>query len=83
MAVRAERSLPYRFMNDHISIIQELFPVIVTTPETDFINWEKGYFDYAILDESSQMFLEVGLPILYLAKTKVLAGDAQQMQPSR
>jgi len=29
------------------------------------------------------MFLEVGLPILYLAKTKVLAGDTQQMQPSR
>jgi len=83
MAVRAERSLPYRFMNDHISIIQELFPIIVTTPETDFINWEKEYFDYAILDESSQMFLEVGLPILYLAKTKVLAGDTQQMQPSR
>jgi superfamily I DNA and/or RNA helicase len=29
------------------------------------------------------MFLEVGLPILYLAKIKVLAGDTQQMQPSR
>ncbi|WP_025734401.1 AAA domain-containing protein [Williamsoniiplasma luminosum] len=82
-AVRAGRRIPIKFMNDHVSIIKELFPVIITTPQTEFINWEKEYFDYAILDESSQMFLEVGLPILYLAKTKILAGDTQQMQPSR
>jgi very-short-patch-repair endonuclease len=82
-AVRAGVRLPYKFMNDHITVIRELFPVIITTPETTFINWEKEYFDYAVLDESSQIFLEVGLPILYLAKIKILAGDPKQMQPSR
>ncbi|CRH46531.1 Uncharacterised protein [Mycoplasmopsis arginini] len=29
------------------------------------------------------MFIEKGIPILYLAKRKVLAGDSQQMQPTR
>ena len=82
-AVRAGRRLPYKFANDHMSIIRELFPIVVTTPETSFINWERNVFDYAILDESSQMFLEIGLPILYLAKIKILAGDTQQMKPSR
>lgn len=81
-AVRAARRLPFNFMNDHINMIKDLFPVIITTPETNFINWKKEYFDYAILDESSQIFLEMGLPILYLAKIKVLAGDSKQMQPS-
>lgn len=82
-ATRAAKRLPYKFANDHISIIKSLFQAIITTPETSFINWEKNYFDYAILDESSQIFLEIGLPILYLSKIKILAGDNKQMQPSR
>lgn len=81
-AVRAGRRLPLKFINDHKKIIKELFPIIITTPETSFIDWEKNAFDYAILDESSQMFIEIGLPVLYLAKTKILAGDNQQMQPT-
>ncbi|MCP4336847.1 MAG: hypothetical protein GY679_03295 [Mycoplasma sp.] len=82
-AVRAGRRLPYKFANDHMTLIRELFPIIITTPETAFINWKKNSFDYAVIDESSQMFLEIGLPILYLSKIKILAGDTQQMQPSR
>ncbi len=38
--------------------------------------------DYGILDESSQIFIEKGLPVLYLSKIKILAGDDQQMKPS-
>ncbi|WP_338969791.1 hypothetical protein [Spiroplasma endosymbiont of Labia minor] len=49
-AVRAERRLPFKIMNDHINIIKLLFPIIITTPEINFINWEKKHFDYAILD---------------------------------
>ncbi len=82
-AVRAGRRIPIKFINDHLEMIRELFPVIITTPESSFLTWEKESIDYAILDESSQMFLETGLPILYLAKIKVLAGDLQQMQPTR
>lgn len=82
-AARAGVALPYKFVNKHIEIIRELFKVIITTPETSFVNWEKQCFDYAIIDESSQIFLETGLPILYLAKIKIMAGDLEQMQPSR
>ncbi|SYV92110.1 Uncharacterised protein, partial [Mesomycoplasma hyorhinis] len=45
--------------------------------------YEKEEFNYAIIDEASQMFLEEALPILYLAQIKVFAGDKEQMQPTR
>ena len=82
-AVRAGRRLPFNFINDHVQMINFLFPIIITTPHTTFVGWRKNSFDYAILDESSQIFLEVGLPVLYLANTKIIAGDSEQMQPSR
>ncbi|MCL8211410.1 hypothetical protein LD125_00472 [Mesoplasma sp. JKS002658] len=81
-AIRAKRRLPNKFINDHLEILNELFPIIVTTPEQIFVGYEKNYFDYAVVDEASQIFLEVGLPILYLAKTKILAGDPEQMRPT-
>ncbi|MGL4343041.1 MAG: AAA domain-containing protein [Metamycoplasmataceae bacterium] len=71
------------FIKKHSEIIKILFPIIITTPETDLQAWTQKEFDYALLDESSQIFLEKGLPILYLAKIKILAGDDQQMQPTR
>ncbi|MCL6428622.1 hypothetical protein LT335_00161 [Spiroplasma sp. JKS002669] len=81
-AIRAKRRLPNKFINDHITIIKELFPIIVTTPEQIFMGYSKNHFDYAIIDESSQIFLELGLPILYLSKIKVVAGDQEQMRPT-
>lgn len=72
-----------KFLKTYSPIIKELFPVIVTTPDTDLSAWEKEEFDYAIMDECSQMFIEKGLPALYLAKIKILAGDDKQMQPTR
>lgn len=83
MSVRKGFLTPQKFINLHYKIIKKLFPIIITTPETDLKFWEKEEFDYAILDESSQIFLEKGLPVLYLAKIKILAGDDQQMQPTR
>gem|GEM_PF-957768 len=74
--------MPNKFINDHITIIKELFPIIVTTPEQIFMGYSKNHFDYAIIDESSQIFLELGLPILYLSKIKVVAGDQEQMRPT-
>ncbi|TPE57205.1 ATP-binding protein [[Mycoplasma] falconis] len=74
---------PYKFIHNNIEMIKMLFPIIVTTPEIDLSMWDKGEFDYAIVDESSQIFVEKAIPILYLAKRKVLAGDSQQMQPTR
>ncbi|WP_369085958.1 AAA domain-containing protein [Metamycoplasma spumans] len=83
MAIRTGHLKPYKFFHKHKEMIKKLFPIIVTTPELDLSMWEKGEFDYAILDESSQIFIEKGIPILYLAKRKILAGDNQQMQPTR
>ncbi|MGZ9800094.1 DEAD/DEAH box helicase [Mycoplasma sp. AC1221] len=81
-SVRIQNLEPYRFVKKYAEMIKLIFPVIVATPDTDLSAWNKEEFDYAILDESSQIFIEKGLPILYLAKTKILAGDKQQMRPS-
>lgn len=81
--VRAASLDPAVLIKKHADIIKIIYPVIITTPETDLQSWTKGEFDYALLDESSQIYLEKGLPILYLAKIKILAGDDQQMQPSK
>ncbi|MGL6125108.1 MAG: DEAD/DEAH box helicase [Metamycoplasmataceae bacterium] len=74
---------PNQFIKTHADIIKILFPIIITTPETELRSWKRNEFDYIILDESSQIFLEKGIPLLYLAKIKILAGDDQQMQPTR
>ncbi len=81
--VRTASLEPNHFIKKHSDIIKILFPIIITTPETELKSWNQNEFDYAILDESSQIYLEKGLPVLYLAKIKILAGDNQQMQPSR
>ncbi|MCE6061736.1 DNA2/NAM7 family helicase [Mycoplasmopsis agalactiae] len=73
---------PYKFMKRFPNMIKKLFPIIIVTPEADLSAWNKGELDYGILDESSQIFIEKGLPVLYLSKIKVLAGDDQQMKPS-
>ncbi|SYV90268.1 putative DNA helicase, partial [Metamycoplasma alkalescens] len=83
MAIRTGHLKPYKFFHKHKEMIKLLFPVIVTTPELDLSMWNKQEFDYVILDESSQMYIEKGIPLLYLGKRKVLAGDNQQMQPTR
>ncbi|QKT05491.1 AAA domain-containing protein [Mycoplasma sp. OR1901] len=81
-SVKVENYQPYKFVKEYIDIIKDLFPIIVATPDTDLSGWSKEEFDYSILDESSQMFIENGLPILYLSKVKILAGDIKQMRPS-
>ncbi|MBG0731066.1 ATP-binding protein [Mycoplasma sp. 'Moose RK'] len=74
---------PYKFLLKHAKIIKTLFPVIITTPDIELVMFEKKEFDYVIIDEASQMFLEEALPLLYYGKTKILVGDHQQMQPVR
>ena len=71
MAIRTAHLRPFKFFHRHKEMIKYLFPVIVTTPEVDLSIWDKNEFDYAILDESSQIFIEKGIPILYLAKRKI------------
>lgn len=82
-AVELGRSLPFKLINNFKYVFEKVFPVIITTPQNQFARWSKNQFDYSILDESSQLFVEVGIPVLYLGKIKVLAGDPMQMRPSR
>lgn len=82
-AIKRGFRIPEKFIKDHKAIIKDLFPVVVATPDTLFYEWKKDAFDYVLLDESSQIFLETGIPCLYLGKIKILAGDPQQMKPTR
>ncbi|WP_406616036.1 DEAD/DEAH box helicase [Mycoplasmopsis hyopharyngis] len=81
-SIRLANLEPYKFIKRFSKMIKIFFPVLIVTPDADLSAWEKEEFDYAIMDESSQIFLEKGLPVLYLAKTKILAGDDKQMKPS-
>uniref|UniRef100_UPI003D2945B8 hypothetical protein n=1 Tax=Mycoplasmopsis bovis TaxID=28903 RepID=UPI003D2945B8 len=72
---------PYKFMKRFSNMIKKLFPILIVTPEADLSAWNKSELDYGILDVSSQIFIEKGLPVLYLSKIKILAGDDQQMKP--
>ncbi|UUD35791.1 AAA domain-containing protein [Mycoplasmopsis citelli] len=81
-SVRIKNLTPQRFVKRYASIIKKVFPIVIATPDSDLSGWNKEEFDYGILDESSQIFIENGLTLLYLAKTKILAGDQMQMRPS-
>ncbi|MFV8400942.1 AAA domain-containing protein [Mycoplasma sp. 2634B] len=81
-SVRINNLEPYRFVKKYSKMIKLIYPIIIATPNTDLSGWAKEEFDYAILDESSQIFIENALPILYLAKVNILAGDTEQMKPS-
>ena len=62
----------------------ELFPVMMMTPEVTCNLFEgcHRHFDLVIVDEASQVELHDILPVLYKAKTIVVAGDEHQMPPS-
>ncbi|AJR12359.1 putative DNA helicase [Mesomycoplasma dispar] len=84
LSVKQKKKMsPYKFLLKHAEIIKVLFPVIITTPDIELVMFEKKHFDYVIIDEASQMFLEEALPLLFYGKIKVLVGDHQQMQPIR
>ena len=59
--------------------------VWLLTPEvvSEILPLEPGLFDLVIFDEASQMFLERGIPSVMRAKKVVIAGDHQQLHPSK
>ncbi|WP_322875826.1 AAA domain-containing protein [Mycoplasmopsis felis] len=81
-SVRVENLPPTKFIKKYSEMIKNIFPILVATPDSDLSVWNKNEFDYGILDEASQIFIEYGLPILYLSKIKVLSGDNEQMKPT-
>ncbi len=62
--------------------IFKLIPCWLASPETVSALFPlKQEFDLVIFDESSQCYVERGLPAMLRAKQVVIAGDSQQLQP--
>ncbi len=65
-------------LNDFI----ELFPIIITTClSASKLATPQQYFDLAIIDEASQCNTAVSLVVVMRAKSLMLVGDPQQLQP--
>lgn len=61
----------------------DLVPCWLASPETvSAVLPLEQCFDLVIFDEASQCFAETGVPAMVRGKQVVIAGDAQQLQPS-
>ncbi len=76
------RQLTERFWHRGLSLIR---PVWFCSPEavSALFPLESGFFDVVIFDEASQCPVESALPALVRSDKAVIAGDDQQMPPSR
>ncbi len=70
--------------NDHFDILLELFPIHMMSIDTatKTLPLVANMYDYVIIDEASQVFLEKALTCLYRAKKYIIAGDLKQLQPT-
>jgi superfamily I DNA and/or RNA helicase len=74
----------HKITRDNSEIFRQLFPIIITNPSScsHLFPMEKGYFDFVVFDESSQLRIEDTLPALLRGKVNVVSGDTQQLPPS-
>ncbi|WP_033160084.1 AAA domain-containing protein [Mycoplasmoides alvi] len=72
------------WFNMYRSILKELYPIHIMSFESASILLEnkKNLYDYVIIDEASQVFLERALPALYRSSKYIVAGDTKQLHPS-
>ncbi len=72
------------FAGDGGEALLDLCPVWMASPETVAQVFPRApLFDVVIFDEASQCRLEEALPVLVRAKRAVIAGDPQQLPPTR
>lgn len=75
--------MPYKFINMHKDVIERLYDVFISTPQTLAAFTERyEEYDFAIFDEASQMHLEQAIPFISSAQISIIAGDNEQMRPS-
>ena len=74
----------HKITKDSSDIFHQLFPIVITNPGScsQLFPMEKGYFDFVVFDESSQLRIEDTLPALLRGKISVVSGDTQQLPPS-
>ena len=79
---RVKHSLT-KISNHESGILKTFFPVCMTNPSScsSLFPLEKGYFDYVIYDESSQLKIEDTYPSLLRGKVSIVAGDLHQLPP--
>ncbi|MFW6031729.1 MAG: DEAD/DEAH box helicase, partial [Myxococcota bacterium] len=65
--------------------MRQLMPCWLASPEvvSEIFPLQRGLFDVVIFDEASQLPVERALPVVYRGQQIVIAGDEQQMPPSR
>ena len=76
------RQLIERYWDDALSLAR---PVWLCSPDSvsSLFPLRRGSFDLVIFDEASQCPVEAALPIFYRGVRAIVAGDEQQMPPSR
>ena len=77
------KEIPWWF-SINCKIINRLYPIHIMSFESASILLEnkRDLYDYVIIDEASQVFLERALPALYRGKRYIIAGDTKQLHPS-
>ncbi|KEO74791.1 AAA domain-containing protein [Anditalea andensis] len=72
-----------KLLGHHHQEVFKLLPCWLASPDTvSAIFPLMQSFDLVVFDESSQCFVEKGLPAMLRGKQVVIAGDSQQLQPS-
>lgn len=73
-----------RFMTKYFDELKNGVKVWLMTPEvvSEVFPLFESYFDLAIFDEASQLYVEKSLPAIFRAKKVVIAGDSKQLRPS-
>ncbi|WP_462216112.1 AAA domain-containing protein [Mycoplasmoides genitalium] len=68
----------------HFELLKKLFPVHIMTLESaaTLTPNQRGLYDYVVIDEASQVFLERAIPILFRADKYIIAGDTKQLKPA-
>lgn len=74
----------HKITSDSSKIFRNFFPIVIANPGvcSQLFPMEKGFFDYVIFDESSQLRFEDTFPSLLRGKTVIVSGDTNQLPPS-
>src|SRR5690606_18780156 len=80
---KKKRLWPVKKLVEHFeAALFKLIPCWLASPETVSALFPlMPLFDLVVFDESSQCFIERGLPALLRGRQIVVAGDGQQLQP--
>lgn len=72
------------FISKYHDVLMKVLPIWVALPDqvAVYCKFEPKIFDIAVMDESSQMYMEDALPVIYRAKHTVASGDDKQLKPT-